>query len=174
MCVAFFLLVLAGCQQRPPSAEAIEAHRLSFVPCGMEVNEITYAANERMGLDFIALPGDNEGGLFVYSLPPEVAAAIGEGGLDALRRYSCRVEPSGTWHGRYTDWHETPIAPNWRWESTDIVDYVTRYVSMDVDPEVARAINAAIHVPGSFYAFGRIGVFIVIPARGEAVYAYNG
>lgn len=175
LCVTLFLLALAGCQKQSPSAEAIEAHRRSFVPCGMEVTEVIYASEVRMGLDFIALPGDNEGGLILYSLPADLAAEIGEGGLDALRPYSCRREAGGGWRGRYTDWHETPIVPDWRWESTDIVDYVTRYVgSVPIEPEIVRAINSAIKAPGSFYAFGRIGIFIIIPARGEAVYAYNG
>ncbi|WP_153811679.1 hypothetical protein [Pseudomonas ovata] len=49
-----------------------------------------------------------------------------------------------------------------------------RLLCTDVDPSVISEVDAIINAPGSYYAFGRIGVIIVSPSKRLVVYLFNG
>jgi hypothetical protein len=42
------------------------------------------------------------------------------------------------------------------------------------DPDIEALANRALSMPGSFYAFGRIGMLLLIPAENRIIYAYIG
>jgi hypothetical protein len=42
-----------------------------------------------------------------------------------------------------------------------------------LDPEVEKMVNEALATPGSYYAFGAIGILILMPARERIVYVYS-
>lgn len=144
--------------------------RLGFVPQAMGVWHIVY----------------NETGLIVYKMPEDVAARLEKDGLNYLEKLP--AQSHGHWRGRYSDWRATPIARDQRWEwpqgqpvshpawtSPGIGDYLFRYgFWIPIDEDVERMVNGALFQPGSYYAYGRIGMIILVPAARRIVYAYPG
>ena len=85
------------------------------------------------------------------------------------------------WRGIYEHWQPTPILVEGtdssmnRVMSHNIADYLDRYgFGIEIDPQINQEINNAISTPGSFAAYGRIGLIIVIPKVNKVVYVYNG
>lgn len=94
------------------------------------------------------------------------------------------------WRGTYDDWHATPFDPvaariegRLGDEMTHglcgmgdgIAAYMARYgFCIAFDPEVEALADRALARPGSFYAFGRLGMLLLIPSENRVVYAYNG
>ena len=56
-----------------------------------------------------------------------------------------------------------------------VAAYMARYgFCIPFDREVEALADEALARPGSFYAFGRIGMLLLIPAKRRIVYAYSG
>lgn len=159
-------------------------HRLSFVPEGLKVEKIIYASEESWGFG----PGGNETGVIVYELPDTIGEQISKVGIDYFSSLPPQSGDSHDWHGRYEKWYSTPIpyGDSWSGPESDnktnpdtfvpkIETYLDRYgFSIPLDPAIESAIDIAISKKGSFFAYGRIGMLIVIPETRRVVYAYNG
>jgi hypothetical protein len=161
----------------------VRNHRLSFVPEAMDVSHILHASEESWGFG----PGGNETGITVYEMPKAVAAQLETAGLKYLENLP--QQSHGHWRGRYEKWLPTPLVYDDRWPgdqvarnqidgdwtSPGIGDYMFRYgFVIPLDRDVERMVNDAIFRPGSYYAHGRIGMIILIPAARRIVYAYRG
>lgn len=159
-------------------------HRLSFIPGPLRVTKVLYALEESWGFG----PGGNETGVIAYELPADVALSIERGGKQFLERLP--VAPyAGDWRGRYENWELTPIKGHKEWSEgklsrhgppgavtgPQLENYLNKYgFGIDVDPAVLNQINAAVSTPGSLFAYGRIGVIIVVPKERVLFYVYNG
>lgn len=151
---------------------------LSFVPDALDVHSITYTKEESWGFG----PGGNEAGARVYPLGDDVAETIKAGGLDFFASLPPNEDQaSRDWRGRYEDWKETPIRDDAHWKPNPktgrmaMYDYVCAYgFCIDVDPAVVREVEQVINQPGSYYAYGRIGVIVVSPQARKVFYLYNG
>jgi hypothetical protein len=150
---------------------------LSFVPDGLGISTIVYSQEESWG----GGPGGNQTGIIVYELPDGVSKKIQNEGIEFLNTMPQNSGSTYDWHGRYEKWESTPILLDGSdgntnsTKSYEIAKYLNRYgFGIPVDQQVEREINDAISKPGSFVAYGRIGLLIVIPVARRAVYAYNG
>ena len=186
---AVFLGLLIGCTALWETA--LKRHHLSFIPPSMPVESILYVAEEAWGFG----PGGNETGIIVYAMPPSVRLSLEQSGTTWLQALPPPAN-SYEWHGRYENWYTTPTPmARFHWvdratcppDSEDryrtlypagcpsVAGYMDNYgFGIPFDPEVEKIVNAALREPGSFYAFGRIGMLILIPARDLIVYVYNG
>jgi hypothetical protein len=164
-------------------------HHLRFVPEAMNVWWVQYVSEEAWGFG----PGGNETGIIVYDMPEKVRQELEEKGptwLEALPRNSW-----DGWQGGYSDWHSTPIPKTHSWadpaacppKTSDrylgfypngcpsISGYMGAYgFAISFDRDVEDMVNEALFSPGAYYAFGRIGILILIPAHDRIVYVYNG
>jgi hypothetical protein len=155
--------------------------RLGHVPEGLHVSTVLYANEWLSGSPFLPLPGDNETGLIVYELPDSVAKEIQKVGIDYFTKMPPKARDDSDRRGRYETWQSTPIllegsdsATN-RTRSYEIADYLNRYgFGISIDSQIEQEINEAISKPGSFAAYGRTGVLIVVPGNRRVVYAYRG
>ena len=175
-------LSLAGLAGAGIQKVSLRRHHLSFVPPALEATEILYVAEEAWGIG----PGANETGIIVYAMPEAAAGKIEVGGQAFLEG----LEGSRGWRGRYRDWHATPFDPTvrgafdiWAQKAHDqscnhgggIAAYMFRYtVCIPFDPKWEALANDALASPGSYYAFGRIGMLMLIPSENRIIYAYNG
>ncbi|TYT24820.1 hypothetical protein FZO89_00160 [Luteimonas viscosa] len=164
------VLAVGGC------AALVHAHRLSHVPPGLGVRQVVYAEEEAWGFG----PGGNEAGFIAYRLPGDAARAVAAGGVGYLERMP-PPEASRRWRGRYSGWRATPVAPDRRWPPDpatgrhEILQYVCAYgFCIDVDRDQLRAAAEAVNTPGSYYAYGRIGMIVVVPRSRRVYYLYNG
>ena len=155
--------------------------RLGHVPEGLNVSTVLYATEQSWGLPFFPLPGDNEAGLIVYELPDGTAKEIRKAGIDYFAKMPQKAGYGRDWHGRYETWQSTPVllegsdSGTNRTHSYEIANYLNRYgFGISVDSQIEQQINHAISRPGSFAAYGRTGILIVIPDIRRVVYAYNG
>jgi hypothetical protein len=155
--------------------------RLGHVPGGLNASTVLYAAEQSWGLPFFLLPGDNETGLIVYELPDGTAKEIQKIGIDYFTKMPQKAGDSRDWHGRYETWQSTPIllegsdSGTNTTNSSEIANYLNRYgFGISIDSQIEQEINKAISKPGSFAAYGRNGVLIVIPDIRRVVYAYRG
>ncbi len=167
----------------------LHRHHLAFVPPTMAVDRVLYVTEEAWGFG----PGGNETGIIVYPMPASVRKSLEQSGIAWLEALPSLGKPHD-WQGRYETWNRTPIeGPKFKWRDAaacpadsrfraifpagcpSIAGYMGNYgFGIPFDPEVERMVNAALREPGSFYAFGRIGILILIPARDRIVYVYNG
>lgn len=174
-------LLIAGCGIY--YQHSITQHRLNFLPKGLPVDDILYANEEYWGWG----PGANETGFIAYKLPDTAAQAILQGGIAYLERLSPGRSASGYyWH--YEKWQETPILSDPHWldnkqkreaitaaASPKIANYLNLYgFGIPIDPLIESELNTAIAKPKSYFAYGRIGIIIVIPDTRKVIYAYNG
>jgi hypothetical protein len=151
--------------------------RLSHVPEGLNVSTILYANDESWGFG----PGGNETGLIVYELPDSTAQEIQNSGIEYFAKLPKKARDSRDWRGRYDTWQSTPIllegsdsATN-KTSSYEIANYLNRYgFGISIDSQIEQEINKAISKPGSFAAYGRTGILIVVPSIRRVVYAYRG
>lgn len=152
----------------------------------MEVSRILYVAEEAWGFG----PGGNETGIILYAMPEGTRQRIETGGIAWLNG----LRGGGPeWHGFYRDWHATPFdafdpdTPGafdiWALEARDescghgggIAGYMFRYgFCIPFDREVEALANRALSKAGSYYAFGRIGMLLLIPSENRIIYAFNG
>ena len=155
-----------------------DAFFLSFVPDALQVSSVAYQLEESWGFG----PGGNEAGIRLYPLPAKVAEQIAAGGVSFLNTMPPnQQQDERRWRGYYSDWQETPIRSSEHWQPKpatgrlDIYDYVCAYgFCIDIEPEVVKQVDAILNRPGSYYAYGRIGVLIVCPAEQVVIYAFNG
>lgn len=150
---------------------------LSVVPDALNVSAIAYSKEESWGFG----PGGNEAGIRVYPLPEHVSKEIeARGGIDFFNTMPPNTDQNDReWRGRYTNWEETPIKTEGYWDSgkkrLDIYDYICAYgFCIDIEPEIVSQANEIVNAPGSYYAYGRIGVIIVSPGNNLVLYFYKG
>jgi len=151
--------------------------KLSFVPEAFNVKAITYVEEEMAGFG----PGGNEVGVITYPLSDEVAAKITKNGLGFLNNLPANTDQKDReWRGEYRVWNETPIKKSYDWKPNEAMrfmldDYICRYVlCIDIDRDVADLAENIINSKGSYYAYGRIGLIIVSPAKRIVIYMYAG
>lgn len=182
-CAAVFLFLLFFIPFKLIQRE----HRLSFVPDGLDVSGILYTNEESWGFG----PGGNETGVIVYELAEDAAARIQKAGITYFTSLSPRSENRHGWHGLYAKWQRTPMLGDPQWASSGtscdclpvppdpapqaLASYLGRYgFGIKIDSRIGQLVDEAISKPGSFYAYGRIGILIVIPDARRVIYAYNG
>ena len=91
---------------------------LSFIPDALHVNSISYIEEESWG---IGLPGDNEAGIRVYTLPEKIADEISIRGIEFFKNLPPNEnQKNRQWRGSYGEWLETPIKPSERWERNSV------------------------------------------------------
>jgi hypothetical protein len=169
----------------------IYRHHLRFVPEAMNVWWVRYVAEEAWGFG----PGGNETGIIVFDMPEQVTRALET--TDALIWLQSLPRNTGQgWQGRYETWRVTPIsATEFGWADPDacppeasdrhlfiyrngcpsISGYMGTYgFPIEFDADVEKMVNEALFSPGAYYAIGRIGMLILIPARQRIVHVYNG
>lgn len=154
--------------------------QLKDVPDALEVTSVEYSLEESWGFG----PGGNEAGIRTYRLPDKIAtlALSGLTFFQNLPENAQGTRSSSDSSGSYYDWRETPIIPDkirWRsykeGQSLRAYDYICRYgFCIDVDRGVMEEVNSIINTPGSYYAYGRIGLILVNPKKRLVVYLYNG
>lgn len=153
------------------------AYDLSFVPDALGVTTLSYISEKSMGFG----PGGNESGILVYPLPESVMVNV-RSGLPFFEQLPTHYQdPGRDWRGSYSNWRETPVvAEEHRWERRGseplkAIDYLCYYgICADVDPALLTQVDEIINSPGSYYAYGRIGMLIVSPDKRLVVYLYNG
>lgn len=164
-------------------------NHLRFVPEDMGVLWVRYVAEESWGFG----PGGNETGIIVYDMPDKVREVLIEQGISWLNA----LPPNSWsgWQGRYRNWKSTPVPATEFWtnpedcppENSDryllnypngcpsISGYMGKYgFNISFDGEVEKLVNQAVFSIGAYYAYGRIGMLIVIPEQSRIVYVYNG
>jgi hypothetical protein len=154
----------------------VSAHHLGHLPGALRVTRVLYASEESWGFG----PGGNEAGFIAYALPEASARRLEKEGLAWLERLGDGRRSPGS-RGRFDDWRTTPLQPNPRWQPDpasgryDPLQYVCAYgFCIDIDPHRLRAVEQAIHSPGSYYAFGRIGMILLVPRTRRVYFLYNG
>lgn len=154
-------------------------NHLSFVPEKLQVSTILYAEEESWGFG----PGGNEAGVIVYELPDNVAKQVQKMGISYLTEMLLNASVAGIgWHRVYEKWQETPILVDSKEKdhqtiSTKLIqkiDTIYGGYGITIAPDIENEINSAISKPGSYFAYGRIGILIVIPHKRKVVFAYNG
>jgi hypothetical protein len=151
---------------------------IEFVPDVLNVSSIKYSQEESWGFG----PGGNEAGILIYPLPENVSSNIKKSGLEYFQRMPVnKNQQNRRWRGRYSDWAETPVKPSQRWSESkqtgrfDIYDYICAYgFCINIKQSVVDEANAIVNSPGSFYAYGRIGLIVVSPEKNLVMYFYNG
>lgn len=158
----------------------IRSHHLSFVPDALSVSNVLYASEQSWGFG----PGGNETGLLAFQLPAAVVQQLKTRGTDYLENMPQNARQG--WQGRYTDWHKTPLVMDDHWgassydgrkscTSSCIGDYLNQYgFSIPLEKKWEDMANRALSIPGSYYAYGRIGIIIIIPDELRVIYAYSG
>lgn len=154
----------------------VHAHHLGHVPGALHVTRVLYVSEDAWGFG----PGGNEAGFLAYALPRRIARQLETGGVAWLDRQDGRRRSPG-WRGRFDDWRATPMQPHHRWRPDpasgrfDVLQYVCAYgFCIDIDPAQRAAVEEALHAPGSFYAFGRIGMILLVPRTRRVYFLYNG
>jgi hypothetical protein len=150
---------------------------LEVVPQALGVQNVSYRLEESWGFG----PGGNEAGIRFYSLPEDIALAVGSGGIKYLDRLPPNSDQARRgWRGRYEQWSETPIrGDHWKLNPAtgllDVTDYICVYgFCIDIPPERLAQANEIVSKSGSFYARGRIGIIVVSPEQRLVLYFYNG
>ena len=142
------------------------------------MNSVTYNKEESWGFG----PGGNEAGIRIYLLPERISSTIKKQGIEFFYNMpQNRSQDGRRWRGLYSNWKETPIKPDKHWVEKkesgqlNIYDYICRYgFCIDIEPAIVKEANYIINTPGSFYAYGRIGLIVVSPERNLVMYLYNG
>lgn len=161
-----------------------KTRHLTFIPEAFKVEKVLYAKEESWGFG----PGGAETGIIVYDLPDVTAKQITKDGLN----YLATIYDKGRYpkiSNRYKDWSETPIVFNEEWISPEpsaeerngfgftskIKVYLLHYgYPIDVDSDIEDLVDKSISEKGSYYAYGRYGLIIVIPKAHRVVFAYHG
>jgi hypothetical protein len=152
--------------------------RFEVIPDALGVTSISYSKEESWGIG----PGGNEAGIHVYPLPENVSHIIKKQGIKYFKSLPMNnYQQSRDWRGLYSDWEETPVKSGRNWDesktvgSFNIYDYICAYgFCIDIKPAIVEEANTVINSPGSFYAYGRIGMIVVSPEKNLVMYFYNG
>lgn len=160
--------------------------RLRNVPEAMNVWWVRYAWEESWGFD----PGGRYTGIIVYNMPASVQERLEGRALSWLNTL-----PQNSWQGvegSYGGWRATPVPMTYSWANPaacppttsdryrlsypngcpSIRGYMDGYGPFPIDRDVEDMVNEALFSPGAFYAFGRWGILVVIPARERIVYVH--
>lgn len=161
----------------------VRNHHLSFIPPEMNVSSILYTQEMAWGFG----PGGNETGFIMYELPENIAERVRNEGLEYLSSFpSARLGKPHGWQGKYRKWNTTPIPredKSWFKIQPDggltpapqLSNYINRYgFGIPVRPDLETMFNEIIAAPGSYYAYGRIGVIVVAPSVQKVFYVYVG
>jgi hypothetical protein len=158
---------------------------LETIPDELSVYKILYRKEHAWGFG----PGGNETGIRVYELPEKAIEDIQKQGIEYFRNLPSNTNGGRNWRGRYQNWFETPIEVTRYWTDymslNDDADYskqipsISNYMNaygfgLDIKPEIKKLADDAITNSGNYYAYGRIGIIIVIPKQKRVIYAYNG
>ncbi|RDE07913.1 hypothetical protein [Pelagibacterium lacus] len=148
------------------AADATQDWRMSRIPALLAASEITYSSE----VGGAPGPGANEGGLAAYALPDATVAALERQGLDFL------ATPDLAWHPTPLGGPSGEALTDPATGHPDIRRFIERYVSVALDPAIERSLNEALATPGTYYAFPRDGISVVIvaPSMARAFFAYNG
>jgi hypothetical protein len=159
---------------------------LRNVPEAMNVWWVRYAWEESWGFG----PGGSYTGIIVYDMPEAVKTELREKGLAWLNTL-----PPNSWQGMqgsYGGWGATPVPITYSWADPaacppttsdrymltypkgcpSISGYMQGYGLLSFDRDVEVMANDALFSPGAYYAFGRWGILILIPARERIVYVH--
>lgn len=149
---------------------------LSVVPWQLDVSSIEYRKEERWGLPFFSLPGDNETGIRIYELPEAATLKLKEQGIAYLQNLpDIPLRPNDRrTRGRYSNWQETPLNERARRDVTNHCDNSEGAFCIKVDEDVWTQTQQILDMPGSYYAVGRTGVIVIDPERRRVIYMYNG
>lgn len=158
---------------------------LDSVPDEFGVYKILYSKERtaRFGL------GGNESGIRVYELPKETLEKIQKQGMEYFKNLPSNENAKirRDWRGHFQNWSETPVEVIKEWtnymsleedadyskEIPSIDNYVNTYgFGVDIDPEIKKLVDDAIASSGSYYAYGRIGMIIIVPEARKVIYAY--
>jgi hypothetical protein len=140
---------------------------MNHMPADLEVTGILYSNQQNWGSVLLPLPGDNETGILMYTLPDAIANRMADEGLGFFHRPE-NVERRFGMQRTHSTWHETPMG-------VTLSGYLNQFgFGIEVDPTVEALVDDAISKPGSFYSHGRTGVVIVIPRTKRAIFAYAG
>ncbi len=142
-------------------------HRLNFVPDEMHVWRILFANEESWGFG----PGGAETGFIMYALPDEIAEKVRLKGVAYLSSFPSARIGNGL-QGKYEEWYETPVSGSRGvpfYEKGPECGYC-----IDIDPNAEESFKKALSKPGSFYAYGRVGMILVAPAIHKIFYIYAG
>lgn len=151
---------------------------LSFIPDALKVETLVYEKDKTWGFG----PGGDEAGIRVYSLPDAIAQQISKRGLEFFAQMPVNHDQhKRNWRGQYNDWSKTPIETdsrmllNQKKLSFDIKDYLCTYdFCNDIQATLLEETNKIVNSPGSFYAYGRIGIIVVSPNTKQVLYFFSG
>jgi hypothetical protein len=143
-----------------------QRHWLSRLPSGLNVTKILYVAEESWGFG----PGGNETGVVLYELPENTVRQLKERGIDSL-------------YGG-AGWSTTPMNRTGKWFKTidgdmlaapSLDNFLDQYgFGIPVDPAITKSINKALAKPGSYFAYTRTGMVILMPSEHRVAYVYAG
>jgi hypothetical protein len=175
-----FLLLIAFATGLPYLSFKLYEHKfmLEAVPDALNVSSIEYQREKSWGFG----PGGNESGVRLYPLPDNVSQSIKARGIKFFQNLpQNKNQQKRDSRGLYSNWAETPVQPNLYWGESkisgnlNVLDYICYYgFCIDVKPSVVEEANSIINRPGSFYAYGRIGLIIVSPEKNLVLYFYAG
>jgi len=152
---------------------------LSFVPKALEVSSVAYNTNNARGY---GLPGDEASGFRVYPLPERIANKVTEQGIEFFKNMPANHDQqSRERRGIYTNWLETPVSQGRNWKpragrlKLDIIDYLCggEGFCIDIDGMLVDEVNEIINIPGSYYAYGKVGFIVVSPKTQQVFHLYN-
>ena len=155
----------------------VRNRHLSHMPEEMNVTKIIYVSEESWGFG----PGGNETGIIFYAMPDAVADNLQTDGLAYLQKLAKPIHKE--WRGRYPKWQKTPIVIGKRWysyleekPSSPRISHFMFYYGFRVplNPRIENMVDEAISSEGSYYAYGRRGLIILMPQFRRIVYAYRG
>ncbi len=161
------LLTSVGCDL------AERTHALRALPPTVGGVEVIFGRNETYGWG----PGGNETGFNVILLSVGGAESVAKGGVPWLNaQRGGRPEWNQTPVPRDTFWLGRPDHANGAFPNPTVLAILDRYgFGFDLPPDHQTALDAALNAPGSFYAFGRGGlVVVVVPDTRRAYVFYAG
>jgi hypothetical protein len=145
--------------------------RLWLIPEDLGVWWISYAEQESWGFG----PGGNETSVIIYALPEEAARATSASGAAYLNQLDSAARPPRDRHNMFGEWKPTPVLEGELGKRANLAGYLNRYgFGIRINRGIETYINSVISSPGSFYAYGRIGVAIVDPSERKVVFLHSG
>jgi hypothetical protein len=141
--------------------------RLSRLPDELLVTGELYRNEGDFG---VTLHSGEAAGVAVYGLSDGIAADVARRGVDFFSLPDWRETPLDLTGQRLPDWAHPPPDPT-------VLDWIIGPLgqTIGVDPQVARDMNDAMILPGSYYRFGNgMSITLVVPATRKVYFAYGG
>lgn len=136
---------------------------LSHLPPQLGVQKVLYAETDSWGFG----PGGNETGVVLYALPLHLA---GKNPNSLLTDLTWEATPL---HG-HREWFEGEGASQ-TVAGPLLENYLNQYgFGIPVKAELASEINHAVSAPGSWYAYTRHGVIVLMPLSHRVAFIYAG